>query len=296
MRIDYIREFITLAGELNYTRTADRLFIAQSVLSRHIKRMEEELGAELFERSTHGVRLTDAGRIAFAELGGVVDRYDAFLDKFSFALKGGAGYLRFGIIYYAIGYYLDSVVGEIEKVCPGADVSVRSFQSPGLSRDLLAGKIDLGLTYRASLPEDPALCISDLREERMALVFPATHRLAGRQTVSAKELGEEVFVFMKSEGWHEVYVRSLLSKHIQGEIKCAHTEQIDTLGSAVHGMNAVAVVSEHDANAGWRKVSSALIEEEDFRITISLACMAGNDNPTLATFLRKQGIAKKPIL
>jgi len=292
MRIDYIREFINLAGELNYTRSADRLFIAQSVLSRHIKNMEEELGAELFERSTHGVKLTDAGRIAFTELSGVIERYDAFLDKLSLTMKGDAGYLRFGIIYYAIGYYLDSVVSEIEKVCPGVNVSVRSFQSPGLSQDLLAGKIDLGLTYRASLPEAPALCISDLRKERLAVLFPAAHRFNGRKTVSAQELGEEVFVFMKSEKWHELYIRSLLSDYIPGEMKCLYTEQIDTLGSSIVNMNAVAIVAEHDANAGWRKLSNALIEEDEFHITVSLAYMADNENPTLASFMRKQRLAK----
>ncbi|MCL2111259.1 MAG: LysR family transcriptional regulator [Clostridiales bacterium] len=288
MRIDYIREFINLAEELNYTRSATRLFTSQSVLSRHIKNMEEELGVKLFERSTHDVQLTDAGHIAFTELRNMIERYDALLDKLSLSAKGDAGYLRFGIIYYAIESYLDNIVHEIERLCPGAYISIRSFQSPELWRDLLARKIDLGLTYRASLPKDQALCISDVCKERMVVVFPTDHRLSGLKTVSAQELGDETFVFMKSEKWHELYVKPLLSKYIPGELKCIYTEQIDTLASSAISMNAVAIVAEHDANAGWRKLSSALIEEEDFNITVSLAHMADNDNPTLTSFMRKR--------
>ena len=293
MRIDYIREFINLAEELNYTRSAGKLFIAQSVLSRHINNMEEELGVKLLERSTHGVKLTEAGQIALTELSRVIERYDAFLEQLSLNMKGDSGYLRFGIIYYAIDYYLDSIVNEIEEICPGVYLNVRSLQSPELSRDLLARKIDLGLTYRVSLPEDPSVCISDLQSESLALVFPAAHRFNGRKTVSVQELGEEVFVFMKSEKWHELYIRSLLSKYITGEIKCIYTEQIDTLGSSIINMNAVAIVAEHDANAGWRKLSSALIEEEDFEIMVSLAYMADNGNPTLKTFLQRQRLHTK---
>lgn len=63
MEIDYIREFVTLADVGNYMEAADILFISQSTLSRHIKSIEEDLGAPLFDRTTRKVVINDFGKI-----------------------------------------------------------------------------------------------------------------------------------------------------------------------------------------------------------------------------------------
>ena len=63
MTTEKLFEFLVLSRTLNYSRAAKKLFITQSALSRHIMEMEQELGVTLLRRSTHGVKLTDAGRI-----------------------------------------------------------------------------------------------------------------------------------------------------------------------------------------------------------------------------------------
>ncbi|MCL2493731.1 MAG: LysR family transcriptional regulator [Clostridiales bacterium] len=294
MRINYIREFIELAEELNYTKSAERLFMTQPVLSRHIQSMEEELGVKLLERTTHGVKLTDAGHMVYEELTGILERYDLFLEKLSLQKKGLLGNLNFGILYYAINDFLDDIVLEIERVCPGVDASVHSCQSPGLCQDLISGKLDLGLTHRVSLPKDPPLRVLDIRNERLAILFSIAHRFGGREKISARELGDEIFVFMKSEPWHEAYVKSLLSRYLPGEIKTVYTEQIDTVRSAVANNGAVFVVANHIANAGLKNLASALFEEEDLTIMMSLAYRDDNENPALAAFLERQRIAIQP--
>ena len=61
MDIQIIREFLDLAFTLNYSKTAERVFISQSALSKHIASLEKELGVQLFVRSKHSVRLTPIG-------------------------------------------------------------------------------------------------------------------------------------------------------------------------------------------------------------------------------------------
>ena len=62
MELNYLREFVALAQTCHYQETADRLFISQPSLSKHIKTMEAELGAELFKRTSRRVELSEFGR------------------------------------------------------------------------------------------------------------------------------------------------------------------------------------------------------------------------------------------
>jgi len=290
MKFNYIMEFINLAEGLNYSKSADRLFMSQPVLSRHMQSMEEELGIKLFERSTHGVKLTAAGVIAYEELSSIAERYDAFLEKLSLNKKGLLGNLNFGILYYAINDYLDDITMEIERICPSTNLSIHSYQPPGLGQDLLSRKIDLGLTHHVSLPEDPSLRTLNLHNEQMAVIFPDTHRFCGRKKVSVHELDKETFVFMTNEKWHEPYVRSLLARYLPGEIKVVYTEQIDTVRSTVLSEDAIAILAEHVTNVGLKGIESAMFVEDDMQIMIVLAYMEGNENPALAAFLKEQKI------
>jgi DNA-binding transcriptional LysR family regulator len=195
--------------------------------------------------------------------------------------------MDFGILYYAIEDYLNDVIGEFSKKYPDINVSVHSYQALALGQDLLSGKIDVGLTQRVSLPDDPFLRIIDICRERMAVIFPNTHRLSRRKQVRVRELAQDTFVFMKNERWHESYIRELLVNDIPGEINVAYTEQIDTIGSTVFSKGAVAIVPGHVGGIQRKNLASALIAEENYALTMSLACRADNNNPAVAVFLKE---------
>ena len=76
MQTDYLREFIDLCDTLNFTKSARRLNIAQSTLSRHIMALESDIGAQLFDRSADLVRMTQAGRVLYAKARSVIKSFD----------------------------------------------------------------------------------------------------------------------------------------------------------------------------------------------------------------------------
>lgn len=77
MNTTSLREFLTLAKTLSFSNAAKELFISQSVLTRHIRELEKEFGAELFLRTTHEVALTEAGRILAGKAPGLLQKCDS---------------------------------------------------------------------------------------------------------------------------------------------------------------------------------------------------------------------------
>ena len=75
MNTNRLYEFLVLADVLSYSKAAKRLFISQSILTRHIQELERELDAELFQRSTHGVALTDVGRMLARRSQELIDKW-----------------------------------------------------------------------------------------------------------------------------------------------------------------------------------------------------------------------------
>jgi DNA-binding transcriptional LysR family regulator len=91
MNTERLLEFTILANTLNFSRTAQKLYISQSVLSRHIREMEKELGVLLFTRSTHGVFLTDAGHVLLRSAEPLIQKTEeaaSLLHNFKTDVKG----------------------------------------------------------------------------------------------------------------------------------------------------------------------------------------------------------------
>lgn len=76
MTTERLFEFTILANTLSFSKAASKLYITQSVLSRHIIEMEKELGVQLFSRNTHGVVLTDAGRVLLRDTEALIRKTD----------------------------------------------------------------------------------------------------------------------------------------------------------------------------------------------------------------------------
>ncbi|MDR1183241.1 MAG: LysR family transcriptional regulator [Coriobacteriales bacterium] len=285
IKVMYLREFLSLAEMLNYTRSAEALFCAQSILSRHIQNLEQCLGVRLFTRSTHGVVLTEDGERAQKTFARIINEFDNYMAELADKESGAFGTLRVGILYYAIDDYLDDVFASFELRYPKLTVSVRSFQPPELNRALLDGVIDVGLTHRPSLPEHEGVQQRLICEEPLVVILPKANPLSGRERISVEELKDETFVFLESEIWHEPYVRRLLARHGLTPVNSRYTEQIDTLATTVMHEGGVAVAAAHVASGRRKGLTSAAFKESDMVVAMVLANLEVNDNPSLRLFL-----------
>jgi DNA-binding transcriptional LysR family regulator len=177
-----VRYFVVLAEELNYRRAAERLHVAQPVLTRQIRSLERDLTAQLFERGRAGTRLTDAGRQLLTDAQGLLA--DAQATRRRVARLGGT------IRTFTIGFMPGLTVTEPARAFaashPEVTVDVLRTDWTDQVRVLHDGRVDIGYVR---MPID----LTDLSSwllftEPQVAVVPATHRLAGRDRVSVHEL------------------------------------------------------------------------------------------------------------
>ena len=146
MDFDKIRFFLTLAETLNYTKASEELYISQSMLSRYIKSIEDEMGIKLFTRNTHGVSITPAGSYLASGLKSISNEYDILLEHVHNAVNGYNGEIRIGITVGAsLGETADLFM-EYEKLHQNVRIVLQTIESPeDIYRYLQKGKIDFGL-------------------------------------------------------------------------------------------------------------------------------------------------------
>ncbi|MFJ4930278.1 LysR family transcriptional regulator [Streptomyces sp. NPDC088736] len=185
-----LRYFAAVADHLHFGRAADELHIAQPVLSRQIRALEQDLGASLFTRDRHGVALTDAGRQLLADTGPLLASAHAVRRRVSDAARGS----RRLTVGFRAGIPVIPAARAFEARHPDVVVDVQRIEWDDQAPLLLDGRIDVGYVR---LPIDEAgLRVTPLYTEPRVAVLPAGHRLAGRTEVTEADLAGEPLV------WH----------------------------------------------------------------------------------------------
>ncbi|GGL72205.1 LysR family transcriptional regulator [Streptomyces fumigatiscleroticus] len=186
-----LRAFLTVAEELHFTRAAARLYVAQQALSRDVRRLERELGAELFLRTTRQVTLTADGERLLPYARRVLQAQDDLLAAFGQARPLLVDLNSPGLVTGR------RVLHRAREIVPELELMAR-YES-GLTYaagELLAGRLDASFGRFAGL--DPVLRAGldhqPVRYEPMAVVLPEDHRLAALQAVPLDALaGETVY-------------------------------------------------------------------------------------------------------
>jgi DNA-binding transcriptional LysR family regulator len=185
-----LRYFVAVAEELHFTRAAARLHMAQQPLSAAIRRLEANLGVELFRRTTRHVELTDAGRALLEPARIALRAADDALAAARAAGRGVAGNLNFGLSSGA-RYGLEPLFAALAERHPALHVHIRQDSAAPLMADIRDGRLDLAVTFSAHIPDD--LKCERLKDEPVILAVAANHALADRETVALTELRDETF-------------------------------------------------------------------------------------------------------
>ncbi|WP_326732490.1 LysR family transcriptional regulator [Streptomyces phaeochromogenes] len=189
-----LRYFVAVADRLHFGRAADELHIAQPVLSRQIRALEQDLGASLFSRDRHGVALTDAGRQLLADAGPLLASTHAVRRRVSLAARGN----RRLMVGFRAGIPVIPAARAFEARHPDVVVDVQRIEWEDQAPMLLDGRIDVGYVR---LPIDEAgLHVTPLYTEPRVAVLPAGHRLAGKEEVTEADLAGEPLVWHADPG------------------------------------------------------------------------------------------------
>ncbi|MFD8735848.1 LysR family transcriptional regulator [Streptomyces sp. NPDC059618] len=183
--------FLTLAEELHFGRTAERLRITTGRVSQVIKAIERRVGGLLFERTSRSVRLTPVGRQLADELAPLAAGMEAALRRAADAARGVTGELRVAFLGEWTAPALLKAVALFGERHPDCRVDVREVQLSNSRASLVDGSIDVLL---ASFPFDGMARGPALLRERRVLAVAAGHPLAGEERLSLEVLADHPVV------------------------------------------------------------------------------------------------------
>jgi DNA-binding transcriptional LysR family regulator len=192
-----IEVFLTLAEELHFARTAERLRLAPASISQTIKKLERRIGAPLFTRTTRRVELTALGRQLLDDLSPAYAQVQAAIARAIASGHGNTGELRLGYMSAAAARRVLALVDTFRAVAPDAQVSIHETALADLVGPLRAGEIDLSVL---PLPvAEPDLSVGPvLLSETALLAVSADNPLARRTRVTADDLTGQTFLFAQN--------------------------------------------------------------------------------------------------
>jgi len=181
MELRHLRYFTTVARTLNFSQAARELRLAQPPLSAQIKSLEHELGVRLFERSSRGVALTQAGQAFLPKALDALRAAERAGESARSLASGRIDELRIGIIPPALNAGVAARIGAFHAAHPSLRLSFRTAGAAALHTALEAGEIDVALTrpHAAS----PALREQLLERHELLLAIPSAHPLAHRRAI-----------------------------------------------------------------------------------------------------------------
>lgn len=193
MRIEALHEFLLLTTNLSFTETARSFFVSQSVLSDHISSLEKELGARLFVRDRHSVRLTEAGRIFQEDAQAIVEDYERACARLSQYREGVSSVVRIGFLLGSFGTFLPLVCRRYRAQHPDVAFRFRTLEIGQIQPALNKNEIDIGFTLFSKEMKGAQYGHCRLYDDHYQLAVPADHHLATRQGVCIADLvGETV--------------------------------------------------------------------------------------------------------
>jgi len=191
MRLRDLEWVVALAHHEHMTDTAAALRVPQSTVSRALTRVEEELGATLFERLPTGLRLTPLGGMVLEAARNIDDRYRRLRSDIATELDPESGVVRLAFLDSTGTALVPRILRRFRALAPNVRVSLRQEPGHEIIADLEARRADLAL---ARARPDGGYGWLPLSREKLVLAVPPGHRLAGRGRVHLSELADDAFV------------------------------------------------------------------------------------------------------
>lgn len=193
MDIRQMKYFIAVADELNFTKAAEKLFIAQPPLSRAIQNLEEELGVSLLVRNTRSIELTIAGKY-FYENAKKIIQSEIHLKKMTQQIGGADNTLRIGFIGSAIYSELADCIKQHRLNHSEIAIHVEVINTIQQIEKLKAGKIDIGIGSIKTIDAEIESFV--LKEEKLYVAFYKEHHFneQNRESLRLEDIVDEQLI------------------------------------------------------------------------------------------------------
>jgi LysR family transcriptional regulator, hca operon transcriptional activator len=299
MELRHLRYFVAVADAGSLTVAAEEsLHTSQPSLSRQIRDLEDEVGAQLLTRSARGIELTPAGRafleharlvLAQVEAAGEAARRVAHPTKPTFVMGFLTGHEL---------TWMPEALQVLRDELPNVDVVISSNYSPPLADALAKGKVDAAFLRREE--GAPELAYELLVKEPLVVVLPNDHRLAALKAVSPSDLAGETFVTVSDAA---PVLRTVIDDYLKRSgtnIAPAHEADNVTMGiSLIVSTHGVGLLPAYAQNFLPSSVTSRPLEGDTPTVELVLGYKKSNQSPILKLLLSRLDelvarVSKKP--
>jgi len=194
MELQQMRYVVAVAETSSFTRAAERCLVVQSALSHQIARLERELGARLFERTSRRVRLTPAGEAFLPAARQCLDAAERATAEVAAAVGEVRGRLSVGLIPTVTAVDIPNALREFRRRHPHVRISLRVGASDDLVEQVRQGTLDVAFLGLPTTARPQGVAAHELARGRLVAVVAPDHPLVGEPAVDLRRLSAEVFV------------------------------------------------------------------------------------------------------
>jgi LysR family transcriptional regulator, hca operon transcriptional activator len=287
MELRHLRYFVAVAEEGSLTVAAERrLHTAQPSLSRQIRDLEYEVGAQLMIRSAHGIELTAAGR-AF------LDHARLALAQVDAAREAARRAAQPAKLSFALGFltgkeidWLPEAMRLLRDELPSIEITVSSQYSPDLAEALVRGKLDVAFLRRETRVTD--LMFKVVATEPFVVVLPSDHRLASHEAINPHDMVGETFIAVSNTA---PVGRKVVDDYLRRsgiDIKPDHeADHLAMAMSLVASTRGVALLPAYARNLLPASLTSRPLQGEVPTIDLVVGYSKTNTSPILKLFLSR---------
>ena len=240
-----LKSFLYAAEHLSFSEAAKHLHLAQPTISHHIKTLEREMGVELFERSSSGLSLTEAGRLLIPWARRIIQQSVEMQEVMASLQTGIVGHLRIACSTTAGKYVLPQLAARFCQRYPRIHVSILACMPELVTHRLLDGEANLGVvSYEI---DDPGMEYQEFFKDSINFIAPKDHPWAVRTSIEPGEIINEPIIMREATSGTR---RVLLSEFAKHDIS------LDDLNIFLELGNAEAIVLTVAAGFGVSFVSS----------------------------------------
>jgi DNA-binding transcriptional LysR family regulator len=275
MDLRQLKQFAVLAEILSFRRAAESLNMAQPALSVSIRRLEDDLGVRLFERSRRGVQLTEAGKAILHDAKLALQAAARVREVAACAAAGGVGTLRISFVSTAAYSLLPRILERLRDTHPGIRVELFERSTDAIIAGLESNRFDVAIV-RYPLPAVRDMRLEFVEKDYFCAVLPRGHRLAKRTHLWLRELSADFFLIppiAESPALHHLVLSACQKAGFMPLLAQQEAIQIGTVLGLVEGGFGVALIPQSLAQHLRRRVVFCRLSDPKEHIETGLALM-----------------------
>ena len=287
MDLRQLRYLVALAEERHFSRAAARENIAQPALSQQIRRLEDEFGLPLVQRTTRRVSMTDAGTLLVGRARRILAEVEAAEAEMQEVRGVHSGHVTVGALHTMGPIDVSLALALFYARHPGVELTVREQSSEELAEMLRVDELDLAFLSVTERIESHGLGLEQLVSEELVAVMPQRHRLAKRQRVRMRELaGDEFISYREGSRLRELLVSAGRQAGFEPRVRLESNESQRIRQLVARGLG-VAVLPRSDVEGAGADIAVATLTEPELSRDITLAWRAERrHSPAAAEFLQ----------